>query len=131
MIVSGMSLREIESDSNMPTKTTMLAWAANKDHPFSDQYTRAKEVQAMSLAEDLLDIADDGSNDWMERTGKNGEDLGWIVNGECVARSRIRLDTRKWMLSKMLPKIYGDKQTIDHQGGMPIKVTVTYDEPTK
>jgi len=63
----------------------------------------------------------------MERTGKDGENLGWVVNGEAVQRSRLRLDTRKWYASKIIPKIYGEKQTIDNQssdGSMSPKPSV-------
>jgi hypothetical protein len=41
--------------------------------------------------------------------GGQGDDTGWLVNGENLQRSRLRVDTRKWLLSKALPKIYGDK----------------------
>jgi hypothetical protein len=65
------------------------------------------------MADELMEIADDGRNDWMERHGE--EDPGWQVNSEHIQRSRLRVDARKWTLSKVLPKIYGDKQEIDHK----------------
>ncbi len=70
---------------------------------FSEQYARAREIQAFAIADELLEIADDGRNDWMQRRG-NDERGGWELNGEHIQRSRVRIDTRKWMLSKMLPK---------------------------
>ena len=74
---------------------------------FAAQYARARDAQAEFWAEQLLDVADDGSNDWMERN--DPDNPGWDLNGEAVARSRLRVDTRKWLLSKVLPKKYGDK----------------------
>jgi len=70
----------------------------------------------------MLDIADDGRNDWMERHGK--EDAGWQANGENIQRSRVRIDTRKWLASKLKPKKYGDKVDLTHGGpdGGPIKI---------
>jgi hypothetical protein len=47
----------------------------------------------------------------MQRTG-NDERGGWEQNGEHIQRSRVRIDTRKWLLSKMLPKVYGDKSEV-------------------
>ena len=59
----------------------------------------------MAMADETLEISDDGTNDWMK------DNEGYKVNGEHVARSRLRVDTRKWLLSKALPKIFGDKLT--------------------
>ena len=59
------------------------------------------------MADELLEIADDGSNDWMKR--QHGADQSYAANGEHIQRSRLRLDARKWLLSKALLKIYGDK----------------------
>lgn len=59
------------------------------------------------MADELLEIADDGSNDTTKN--KAGEDS---LDAEWMARSRLRVDTRKWLLSKALPKIYGDKTAI-------------------
>jgi hypothetical protein len=106
-IANGQSIREIAAADDMPAMSTIFRWlAAHED--FREQYVRAKEAQVEFLAEEMLDICDDGSNDWMERTGKDGESLGWVLNGEAVQRSRVRIDTRKWLLSKLAPKKYGD-----------------------
>lgn len=59
------------------------------------------------MADEIIEIADDGSNDWMEREGKAAP------NGEMVNRSRLRVDTRKWLMSKMAPKKYGDKMSTE------------------
>ena len=96
---------------------------------FAAQYARAREVQFLAIADELLEIADDGRNDWMQRTGNDG---GWDLNGEHIQRSRVRIDTRKWMLSKMLPKVYGDKTEVAVTGanGGPLqseRVTVPAD----
>ena len=63
------------------------------------------------MADEMLEIADDGSNDWM--MGKDGSNQFYAANGEHIQCSRLRLDTRKWLLSKALPKIYGDKLPVD------------------
>jgi hypothetical protein len=124
-LAGGESLRSICRDELMPTRQTVINWSIDEGHEFFDQYARARLIQYHLLADDLIDIADDGSNDWMLREGKNGETLGWVVNGEAVQRSKARLDTRKWMLSKMLPKVYGDKASVDlTTGGQSVAPTV-------
>jgi hypothetical protein len=74
------------------------------------------------MADELIDIADDGRNDWMARPGN--ATIGYELNGEHVQRSRLRSDTRKWLLSKCLPKVYGDKINADVSvdGGVTIKI---------
>lgn len=110
-IADGESLRAICRDQGMPHEATVRGWALIPEHPFFTQYAQAREVAYHSMADELLEIADDGSNDWMQRTDPSNE--GWDINGEHMQRSRLRVDTRKWMLSKMLPKIYGERQQVD------------------
>jgi hypothetical protein len=100
--------RLCELHKDLPSKATINLWRFNNPD-FSAQYARAKLFQADLLAEEMLDIADDGSNDWMETFGDDGESIGWKLNGEHVQRSRLRIDTRKFLAAKLLPKQYGDK----------------------
>jgi hypothetical protein len=72
----------------------------------------------MHIADELLEIADDGSNDWMER-----EKGGYELNAEHIQRSRARIDTRKWLLSKMLPKVYGDTKDDSADRDLNIRIT--------
>lgn len=88
----------------MPDKTTINEWRWSNE-PFSTQYTKAKIAQAELLAEDCIDIADDSSQDITYN--KFGDE---VCNTEFVNRARLRVDTRKWVASKLLPKIYGDFQ---------------------
>lgn len=92
---------------DMPNHDTVFQWRY-KNKAFADQYTKAKIAQAELLAEEIMDIADDGTNDWMETLPDEEKPLGWKLNGEHVNRSRLRIDTRKWHASKLLPKIYGN-----------------------
>lgn len=107
------SLRTICLDENMPHKATVFRWLAVNEL-FRDQYARAREQQADSMFDEILDIADDASNDYMEKIDADGGNLGWKENGEAIARSRLRIDARKWMAGKLRPKVYGDKLDIDH-----------------
>lgn len=105
-IVNGESLISIARDNHMPVVRTVYLWL-DKHNKFMHRYTQAKEDQADTLAEELLDIADNGSNDWMETNDPNN--TGYKVNGEAINRARLRVDTRKWLASKLKAKKYGDK----------------------
>jgi hypothetical protein len=105
-LAQGQSLVEICRDGDMPSRNAVYAWLAR--HPeFHDKYARARQVQADAIFDEILEIADDASNDWMERGGEG--DLGWQVNGENIQRSRLRIDARKWMAGKLKPKVYGER----------------------
>lgn len=72
-------------------------------------YLKAKEAQADFMGDEMIGIAEDGRNDYMERFDKDGTSLGFVLNGEHVQRSRLRIDTRKWLMAKLKPRRYGEK----------------------
>jgi hypothetical protein len=98
----------------MPTERAVRQWAMDETSAFYTQYARAREVGYHKMADDILDMADDGRNDWEERQNKRGETFV-ALNREAVERSKLRVDTRKWLLSKALPKLYGDKIEANHK----------------
>jgi hypothetical protein len=119
-IALGYSLRTICTTGSMPCVATIFNWL--RVHPeFLEQYTRAKEEQADALAEEMLDIADDGTNDWVEKNGKDGKPF-IALDAEHVQRSRLRIETRKWIASKLKPKKYGEKVNVEATGkdGTPL-----------
>lgn len=87
----------------LPNKSTINRWRYRVPE-FRIQYAQAKVEQADILAEECLEIADDDSND--VKFDKDGNEL---CNTEFIARARLRVDTRKWLASKLLPKQYGQK----------------------
>jgi hypothetical protein len=119
LISQGNSLRQIEDMEGMPGKSTIFRWLG-KHAEFRDQYARACEVRTEAHADEILAIADDGSNDWMQKN--HGESIVWVENGEAIRRSQLRIDSRKWLMSKLAPKKYGDKITQEQTGpnGGPI-----------
>lgn len=127
-IAAGESLKAVCRDEGMPAHTTVLRWALT--HPeFRNQYATAREMQAEILADELLEIADDGRNDWMEKQDQNGQMTGWRENGEAMRRSQLRIETRKWVAAKLLPKRWGDKTTTEITGpdGSPLNAPQTID----
>lgn len=106
-IIEGLSMRKVCELDGMPAPGTVFTWLAGNAE-FQDQYTRAKEIQAEQMAEEMLDIADDGRND----VGVDGDGDGKeFINHDVISRSRLRVETRKWLMGKMKPKKYGDKVT--------------------
>ena len=117
-LIEARSLRSICQDDDMPSVTTVMKWLTQFP-AFAEQYTRARELQADAIFDEILDIADDGSNDWMVARDKDGQ-TGWKENGEALQRSRLRIDSRKWMAGKLRPKKYSDKTLIGSDPDNPL-----------
>lgn len=114
-IASGESVRSISRDEHMPCGATIYNWLLDKKHlHFLEQYARARDIQAELMFEEILEIADDGSNDFM--TIQKGEREYNVEDKEVTNRSRLRVDSRKWYLSKVLPKKFGDKLDLTSDG---------------
>lgn len=121
-LADGLSLRTICADEDMPNRATVFRWlAANK--AFSDQYARAREEQAETMADEIVGISDEG--DTRTIVGSDDEQIV-VYDSTAVARNRLRIDARKWVASKLKPKKYGDKTTteLSGPGGGPIPVAV-------
>ena len=107
-LADGESLRSICKSEGMPSVSAVMRWLAKDEYSaFREQYIRAREAQADLIFDEMIDIADDSTNDWMLREG--GENPGYELNGEAIRRTQVRLDARKWVLGRMSPKKYGDK----------------------
>ncbi len=114
----GESLRAICADKAMPAISTVMGWLFDGKHgEFSEQYARAREAQAEVRADEIVDIADDDTNDFT--ADKDGK---LVADHEHIQRSRLRVDARKWIAAKLLPKRYGDKLQHTGDGGGPIRV---------
>ena len=118
-IAAGESLRSICREEGMPSHNAVVQWVMDDREGCSSQYTRAREVQAQGMIEEIFTISDDSSNDvlFVKPDGTR------VMNKEFVARSRLRFDARRWYVSKVLPKIYGDKLDLNHAGKVEINLT--------
>lgn len=98
---------------------TVLNWLKDESNAsFLAQYARAKEEQAELLVEQILEIADYTEKDTIYTESGEKADKEWIN------RSRLRVDARKWLASKLLPKKYGDRTDINLSGNVKIDVIV-------
>lgn len=111
-LINGESLRRICRDDGMPNASTVCRWLGQNEE-FRKQYAHAREVQADTYADEIVDIAD----------GDVSEDADAAVAAQLAARDRLRVDARKWVASKLAPKKYGEKTTTEHtgEGGGPIQ----------
>lgn len=101
-------------------KTTLWRML-EEDLELRGRYARAKEMQADFLVQEMLDIADDSTND--TEIKNFGDSTVEVENKEWTNRSRLRVDTRKWIASKLFPKKYGDKIGLDLPANV-IEVTI-------
>lgn len=103
-LAAGESLKKITDGDDMPGRTTVYRWLREHE-AFRNNYTRAAEDRAEHIFDDMFEIADTG-------------------NPDDVQRARLRVDTRKWALSKMIPKKYGEKTALvggDPESDAPIQ----------
>lgn len=133
----GRSLDSICKTEGLPSVGAFLEWV-EKDDPagIAADYAHAREIGYALLADEIVALSDK-THEWVTvhaldpKTGDPVyDDKGEPVlkqmllplNSDVIAHKRVQIDTRKWMLSKMLPKVYGDKITQEHTGadGGPI-----------
>src|SRR5690606_22619543 len=98
---------------------TLFQWMLEDDREdemlrqdFRRMYDHAKEMQAHVAVDEILEIADDARNDYLERVSRNGETTQ-VFNKESVNRSRLRVDARQWAAKNLLPHRFGDRTRVD------------------
>ena len=111
----GQGIKTICRDEGMPSYGAVQKWIATDHDGFGSRYAGARVRGIEALADELLEIADDGVNDTY--VGEDGERR---TDHDVIARSRLRVDTRKWLLSKLLPKQYGDRVDLAHTVNMDL-----------
>lgn len=77
----------------------------NKDEKLAEKYARAKELACQRMADEIIQIADE-------------------ANPLDVNKDRLRIDSRKWLLSKLMAKKYGDKLNLEGDGAAPTIINV-------
>jgi len=118
---AGESLKSICKDDGYPYTQAVIEWVQKNKDGFADHYARARESGYLLLADEIIAIADNPVEAVKRVVKPDGEE---ITYGDAVDRSRLMVDTRKWMLAKMLPKVYGDKQQVEVSGGLDIASTL-------
>jgi hypothetical protein len=106
-IADGESIRAICSDSDMPSTTAIFRWIANgKYDGFRQLYESSMQIRLETLGDGLIELADAP----IERNAAGA------IDSAAVQMRRLQIETRRWILSKLLPRKYGDRMGLDHQG---------------
>ena len=124
-IAAGESLTHVCKDPALPARHTVTKYLvsdAGEESGFRSRYAAARESLLDVYADDIIGIADDGTTDYIMKIGRNGHEYE-AVDQEHIQRSRLRVDTRKWLMSKLAPRKYGDRVEHEHLG----EVTVTHE----
>ena len=114
-ISCGESLRQICMEERMPVHSTVYLWLL-QNKQFSDNYAKAREEQADTLADEIQAIADEPPAEIVDDKGISRTDSGWVT------WQKNRIDARKWVASKLKPKKYGDRQILAGDAESPLEV---------
>lgn len=123
LLAEGQGLRTICASEGMPDPTTVYRWL-EKNEEFRKQYARARELQAETMADEILVIANTPVLGVKTKTNDDGVET---IEGDMIDHRRLQVDARKWLASKLAPKKYGELVKNEHSGpnGGPIEATVT------
>lgn len=116
----GESLASICKDENMPSQETVFSWI-RADSEFSDRYARARELQAEWYLDQIIEIADDCTDDVEKIASSNGE-LKEVIKHSAIQRAKLQIDARKWTMSKLAPKKYGNKVELTGDPDRPLQM---------
>ena len=122
-IASGQSMRSVCLEPGMPGRATIHRWRS-KNPAFDAQYAQAREMLYELWADEITEIADDSTTDMVIKTGRNGATYE-AVDQEHIQRSRLRVDTRRWLLSKLMPKQFGDRIGVEVGGEVVHKLELS------
>lgn len=120
LIAQGKGLREIGSTIGVAASTIVL-WVG--DHPdFAERYLRVRDATLDLMAEDTLAIADTPEAGEISESGVNAQgSFDKTVTRDMTEHRRLQVDTRKWYLSKLAPKRYGERLALEHSGEITVK----------
>lgn len=116
-LAKGESLRAICRDADMPSESSVRWWVVNDAQGFAAQYARARDIGLDCIAEEIREIADTPAPGEVSTTKEWGTE---IKRGDMLEHRRLQVDSRKWYLSKLAPKRYGDKQQVEHSGQLTV-----------
>lgn len=121
LIASGSSLVSACRDCEIGM-TTVFRWLSEAPD-FREKYTRAREAQAEHYAAEIVDIADEAE---VQQVVTPDGVVDFKLDATAVARNKLRVEARKWVASKLLPKKYGDRVENVHTGadGGPVDLNL-------
>ena len=122
-IAEGESLREIVKSEGMPDRVTVYRWLMAHEE-FCNHYTRAREEQADTFADEIIAIADEQPEIIVVTDKKTGAVIEHKLDGAFLQWQKNRMDARKWTAMKLKPKKYGDRMQMGGDPESPFEVKV-------
>lgn len=119
-IIEGVPVSAICRMDGMPSQSTVYKWLRYNEE-FAQKYWQARKCSVERLADEMLAIADDGKNDYMERVRRDGE-VEVVADHEHMQRSALRISTRKFLLSRLSPERWGEKVKVNVDDGAAVLV---------
>jgi hypothetical protein len=107
-LATGRTMSDVCRDPGMPADRTVHDWVAKDYKGFTKIYKQAREAGCYAMGDQIIDIADDVSGDLIVRQARDGSFVT-VPNPENIKRAQLRCSSRKWLISKMAPKQFGDR----------------------
>jgi hypothetical protein len=120
-ISEGKSLREILKEEGMPAQSSVYEWLIARPD-FTEQYSRAREEQAETLADEIIAIADEMPEIIAVTDKKTGALIEHKLDGAFLLWQKNRIEARKWTAMKLKPKKYGDRLQVAGTKGEPMEI---------
>jgi len=119
-LACGEPMAKITQSAHMPDPVTIYRWLREKPD-FCQRYADARRDGAHCLADQIQDIVDTEPLAVFDEAGNKRYDAG------SIAHNRLRMDARKWLAAKYLPKVYGDRTVVAGDDEAPLAVEVSFD----
>jgi hypothetical protein len=118
-LADGETLRAICKSDHLPSDREVRRWGRDEPDGFAKDYRVARDLGLESWADQIIEEAFDSSEDRLGTDKKTGRPI-W--DNENVQRSRLKVDSLKWLLSKLRPERYGDKIAVTGAGDGPLQI---------
>jgi len=115
---AGETLTSICAAPTFPSVATVNRWQ-DADPSFRDAYMRARVAQMLTWADQIVDIADDDALDMVTKRTPQGREYE-AFDQQNPQRARLRIDTRKFLMAKIAPAVFGDRLEVDHTGAVAV-----------
>lgn len=122
LLADGGRLSKICEAEDMPHRVTVAKWLASKDEKFAkfqEQYMLARRAGALLMGDDILDISDDGTID--KKIVQRGDEEVEVVDHEHIQRSKLRVDSRKFLMARYAPDVFGERMNVAGVKDAPIE----------
>ncbi len=119
-IANGEALSKVLLTEGMPSRPKFYEWIESSQEKIN-KYARATEMRASLIFDDILEISDNTELGEKIKSNAQGKE---ITVGDMIEHRKLKIDARKWVLARMIPKKYGDKVGLEHSGEIKTNTTI-------